>query len=227
MPGRILIVEDDDGIRESTRWLLEDEGYAVEGVGSAEAGLVRFGEQIFDLVLVDLMLPGMDGFDCCRALRQRSDVPIIILTARTDPFDAVAGLEAGADDYVAKPFHGKELGARIRALLRRVRGSESDPSGVVFLGDIEIRPAEGVVRKSGQDVPLTKTEFRLLCEMAERPGRVFSRDVLLERVWGYGYVGDGKLVDTHIHRLRAKVEDDPAVPKHVLTARGLGYKVVT
>lgn len=227
MPGRILIVEDDDGIRESTGWLLEDEGYTVEGVGSAEAGLARFGQQVFDLVLVDLMLPGMDGFDCCRALRQQSDVPIIILTARSDPFDAVAGLEAGADDYVSKPFHGKELGARIRALLRRVRASESDASGTVLLGDIEIRPAEGVVRKAGQDVPLTKTEFRLLCEMAEQPGRVFSREVLLELVWGYSYVGDGKLVDTHIHRLRAKVEDDPANPKHVLTVRGLGYKVIT
>ncbi len=229
MATKILIIEDDDRIRETTGLLLEEEGYRVVGTESAEAGLADFEEEPADCVLVDLMLPGMDGFDCCRELRKRSDVPIIMLTARTDPFDVVAGLEAGADDYVTKPFHAKELSARVRALLRRVRSSPSagddGESRVFIVGALEIRPDEGVVRKAGDLVSLTKTEFRLLCEMAEHPGRVFSRDVLLDRVWGYSYVGDGKLVDAHIHRLRAKVEDDPAEPKHVLTARGLGYKV--
>jgi DNA-binding response OmpR family regulator len=225
---QILIIEDDDRIRETTGLLLEDDGYQVVGVASAELGIEHFDRQASDCVIVDLMLPGMNGFDCCRELRKRSDVPIIMLTARTDPFDVVAGLEAGADDYVTKPFHAKELTARVRALLRRVRsGGEAEPSKVIEFGDLEVRIDEGVVTKRGAPVTLTKTEFRLLCEMAEHPGRVFSREVLLDKVWGYSYVGDGKLVDAHIHRLRAKVEDDPSSPVHVVTVRGLGYKVVT
>jgi DNA-binding response OmpR family regulator len=225
---QILIIEDDDRIRETTGLLLEDDGYQVVGVGSAELGIEHFDRQASDCVIVDLMLPGMNGFDCCRELRKRSDVPIIMLTARTDPFDVVAGLEAGADDYVTKPFHAKELTARVRALLRRVRsGGDTEPSKVIAFGDLEVRVDEGVVTKGGEPVTLTKTEFRLLCEMAEHPGRVFSREVLLDKVWGYSYVGDGKLVDAHIHRLRAKVEDDPSSPVHVVTVRGLGYKVVT
>ena len=228
--AQILIIEDDDRIRETTTLLLEDDGYDVVGAASAEDGLVAFEEDPASCVIVDLMLPGMNGFDCCRELRRRSDVPIIMLTARTDPFDVVAGLEAGADDYVTKPFHAKELTARIRALLRRTRSTGAgDRAGgtVIAIGDLELRVDEGVVLRDGEPVTLTKTEFRLLCEMAEHPGRVFSRQVLLDRVWGYTYVGDGKLVDAHVHRLRSKVEEDPANPQHVLTVRGLGYKVVT
>jgi DNA-binding response OmpR family regulator len=221
----ILLVEDDDRIRETTRFILEDEGHEVVEADSAEAGLDAFASKPFACVLLDVMLPGMSGLDCCRSLRQTSDVPIIMLTARADSFDVVAGLEAGADDYITKPFHGKELTARIRALLRRAR-SNGHASHVVTIGDIEVVPDEGVVRKAGLEVSLTKTEFRLLCEMAASPGRVFSREVLLDTVWGYSYVGDGKLVDAHIHRLRTKVETDPGDPAHVITVRGLGYKVV-
>jgi DNA-binding response OmpR family regulator len=233
MSTRILLIEDDDRIRETTRLVLEDEGYDVSEAGDAEAGLDVFDETRPDCVLLDLMLPGADGFEACRELRRRGDVPIIMVTARTDKFDVVAGLEAGADDYVTKPFEPKELTARIRALLRRVRapragvGEGAGPTRIVLGdGDVEVVPEEGIVRRGGEDVSLTKTEFRLLCEMAANPGRVFSREVLLEQVWGYTYLGDGKLVDTHIHRLRAKIEDDPANPRHVVTVRGLGYKVV-
>lgn len=223
---RVLLIEDDDRIRETTRLVLEDEGYQVDEAASAESGLVMFGQRSPSCVIVDLMLPGLNGFECCRALRQSSDVPIVVVTARTDTHDLVAGLEAGADDYITKPFHPKELTARLRALLRRAAISGPRESPVILLGELELIPEEGLVRRRGQEVQLTKTEFRLLCEMAGQPGRVFSRELLLENVWGYPHVGDGKLVDTHIHRLRTKLEDDPAAPAHVLTVRGLGYKVV-
>jgi len=227
MATRILLVEDDDRIRETTRLVLEDEGYDVDDADNAEGALERYDEFAPDCVLLDIMLPGIDGFEACRALRRRGDVPIIMVTARTDKFDVVAGLEAGADDYVTKPFEPKELTARIRALLRRVRmPTSASDDGRIVLDDLEVLPDEGVVRKDGREIALTKTEFRLLCEMAASPGRVFSREILLEQVWGYTYLGDGKLVDTHIHRLRAKVESDPANPRHVVTVRGLGYKVI-
>jgi len=176
-------------------------------------------------VLIDLMLPGMDGFETCRSLRRASDVPVIMVTARTDTYDVVAGLEAGADDYVTKPFVAKELAARIRALLRRARTSTEQASSVLRVGDLEITPDAGEVRRGGEQVHLTRTEFRLLCELAANPGRVFSRELLLERVWGYDYFGDGRLVDVHVRRLRTKVEADPAHPQHVVTVRGLGYKL--
>ena len=177
-----------------------------------------------ELVLLDLRLPDISGFEVCRQLRSSSIVPIIIVTAQTDTYDMVAGLEAGADDYVTKPFVAKELSARIRALLRRARTSEVSSPHLRF-GDLEIVPEEGVVQRNGEEVHLTKTEFRLLVELASSPGRVFSREVLLERVWGYGYFGDGRLVDVHVRRLRTKIEADPANPRHVVTVRGLGYKL--
>ena len=224
--ARILLVEDDDSIRETTRLVLEDEGYVVEEATTGEEGVARFDARPADCVLLDLMLPDVDGFECCRALRRRSDVPIIMVTARSDTFDVVAGLEAGADDYVTKPFEPKELTARLRALLRRAR-KEAEPAKVIRLGEmLEVVPDEGVVRRGSEEVHLTSTEFRLLCEMAAAPNRVFTREVLLSAVWGYDYFGDGKLVDVHVHRLRGKIEDDPAEPRHVVTVRGLGYKVV-
>src|SRR5438477_10762837 len=210
----------------SMRLALEDEGWQIREAATGEDALSSFQQRSSDVVLIDLMLPGMDGFACCRALRRSSDVPIVMVTARSDTHDVVAGLEAGADDYVTKPFVPKELAARIRALLRRARSSDSSPSSMVF-GDLEIRPEAGEVLVAGNLIPLTKTEFRLLCELAGSPGRVFSREQLLERVWGYDYFGDGRLVDVHVRRLRTKVEADPAHPRYVVTSRGLGYKLQT
>jgi DNA-binding response OmpR family regulator len=226
MSGRILVVEDDERIRTSMRMALEDEGYEIDEAASGEEALDHFAAQAPDVALIDLMLPGMDGFECCRAIRRQSAVPIIMVTARTDTHDVVAGLEAGADDYVTKPFVTKELGARIRALLRRVRPTEEQPTVLTF-GDLELLPEEGVLRhRDGTEVHCTKTEFRLLCELAASPNKVLSREQLLDRVWGYDYFGDGRLVDVHIRRLRTKVEPDPAMPRHILTVRGMGYKLV-
>jgi DNA-binding response OmpR family regulator len=227
LPGvgtSILAVEDDERIRTAVRLALEDEGWDVEEAESGERALEVFGGGPFDVVLIDLMLPGIDGFELCRSLRRNSDVPIVMVTARTDTHDVVAGLEAGADDYLTKPFEPKELSARIRALLRRVRPSAPGHTHLRF-GDLEVIPDEGVVRKDGAEVHLTKTEFRLLVELASSPGRVHSREHLLEKVWGYDYFGDGRLVDVHVRRLRTKVEADPAMPRHVVTVRGLGYKL--
>jgi DNA-binding response OmpR family regulator len=226
MGTRILSVEDDERIRTAVKLALEDEGWVMEEAETGEAALEAFQRNPADVVLIDIMLPGIDGFEVCRSLRRTSDVPIIMVTARVDTHDVVAGLEAGADDYLTKPFAPKELSARIRALLRRARTPEHSSSGSVLrFGDLELIPDQGVVRVGDQEVHLTKTEFRLLCELASSPGRVFSREVLLERVWGYGYFGDGRLVDVHVRRLRTKVEADPANPRHVATVRGLGYKL--
>jgi len=224
MSSRILMVEDDERIRASLRLALEDEGYEVDEAGAGEQALERFAEAPADVVLIDLMLPGMDGFECCRQLRRVSAVPVIMVTARTDTHDVVAGLEAGADDYVTKPFVAKELAARIRALMRRAR--PVDESSVLLFGEVEVRPDEGTVRRGGEDIHCTRTEFRLLCELAVNPGRVLSREQLLDRVWGYDYFGDGRLVDVHIRRLRTKIEPDPANPRHIQTVRGMGYKLV-
>ena len=224
MSTRILAVEDDERIRTAVKLALEDEGWAVTEAANGEDALLHFQREPADVVLIDIMLPGIDGFEVCRSIRRTSDVPIVMVTARADTHDVVAGLEAGADDYLTKPFAPKELSARIRALLRRARTSEASSPHLRF-GDLEIVPEEGVVRRNGRDVHLTKTEFRLLVELAQSPGRVFSREVLLERIWGYGYFGDGRLVDVHVRRLRTKVEADPANPRHVVTVRGLGYKL--
>ena len=224
MGTRILSVEDDERIRTAVKLALEDEGWSVEEADTGEEALNAFQRQPADVVLIDIMLPGIDGFDVCRAIRRNSDVPIVMVTARADTHDVVAGLEAGADDYLTKPFAPKALSARIRALLRRARATDATATHLRF-GDLEIIPDEGVVRRGGEEIHLTKTEFRLLVELASSPGRVFSREVLLERVWGYGYFGDGRLVDVHVRRLRTKVEADPANPRHVVTVRGLGYKL--
>jgi DNA-binding response OmpR family regulator len=224
MGTRILAVEDDERIRAAVKLALEDEGWTVSEAATGEDALTQFQQEPSDVVLIDIMLPGIDGFEVCRSIRRGSDVPIVMVTARADTHDVVAGLEAGADDYLTKPFAPKELSARIRALLRRARTSEVSSPHLRF-GDLEIVPEEGVVRRNGRDVHLTKTEFRVLVELAQSPGRVFSREVLLERIWGYGYFGDGRLVDVHVRRLRTKVESDPANPRHVVTVRGLGYKL--
>ncbi len=224
MGTSILAVEDDERIRTAVRLALEDEGWDVAEAESGEVAMEIFGEVSPDVVLIDLMLPGIDGFEVCRSIRRTSDVPIIMVTASTDTHDVVAGLEAGADDYLTKPFEPKELSARIRALLRRARPAPPGNTHMRF-GDLEVIPDEGVVRRNGEEVHLTKTEFRLLVELASSPGRVHSREHLLEKVWGYDYFGDGRLVDVHVRRLRTKVEADPALPRHVVTVRGLGYKL--
>ena len=221
---RILYVEDDHRIRGSVKLALEDEGWQVDESETGEDAIISFGRSPTDVVLIDIMLPGIDGFEVCRTIRRRSDVPIIMVTARADTHDVVAGLEAGADDYMTKPLQPKELSARIRAMLRRARPAQPGNPHLQF-GDLEIVPQEGVVSRDGFQIHLTKTEFRLLVELANSPGKVFSREDLLEKVWGHGVFGDGRLVDVHVRRLRTKVEADPANPRHVMTVRGLGYKL--
>jgi DNA-binding response OmpR family regulator len=222
---RVLIVEDDDAVRLVLRLLLEDEGLVVAEAATGDRAIDEFHRQEFGVVLLDLRLPGMHGFDVCRAIRRTSGVPIIMVTAQQDSHDVVAGLECGADDYVTKPFNDRELVARVRAQLRRWPSSPA-ATDVLRSGDVEIRVNEGAVLKAGRQIGLTKTEFHLLVRLAQSPNHVYSRDQLLDHVWGYRYTGDGRLVDTHIRRLRTKIETDPQNPKIVLTVRGLGYKFV-
>lgn len=224
----LLFIEDDDGIRLALRLALEDEGYHVVEAENGYDGLSAFRAHDVDLVLLDLRLPDLSGFDVCRALRAESIVPIIIITAQTDTYDMVAGLEAGADDYVTKPVVPKELAARIRSLLRRMHLQVStSASKSMRFGDIELRREQGIVLRSGEELSLTKTEFRLLCEFADHANAVLSRDQLLERVWGYEYLGDSRLVDAHVRRLRLKVEDQPDDPQLIVTVRGIGYRLLT
>jgi DNA-binding response OmpR family regulator len=219
----VLLVEDDPRVRRALYLALRDEGYAVSLAGTGREGLAALDSATPDVVLLDLMLADVDGFAVCRQIRHDSDVPVIMVTARADSHDVVAGLEAGADDYVTKPLVAKELSARIRALLRRVEPSRTPRR--IRAGDLEIRVDEGVVLRAGGRLHLTRTEFKLLAELALAPG-VCSREELLERVWGYGYFDDSRLVDVHVRRLRTKVEQDPANPSIVVTARGLGYRLV-
>lgn len=226
--NRILFIEDDDQIRLALRLVLEDEGFDVRESSDGRTGLASFHADEPDLVLLDLRLPDMSGFEVCRALRAMSIVPIVMVTAETNTNDMVAGLEAGADDYVTKPVVPKELAARIRAHLRRVQlqGDVSTSATSEIFGDVELRREQGIVLKAGRELSLTKTEFNLLSEFADHPNMVLSRDQLLERVWGYDYLGDSRLVDAHVRRLRVKIEDHPDEPRLITTVRGIGYRLV-
>jgi two-component system response regulator MtrA len=223
MDERVLLVEDDPSIREITSIGLGRAGFRVATSGDGREGLLRFRADPFDLVLLDVMLPSLDGFEVCREIRKDSRVPIVMLTARTDTTDVVVGLELGADDYVTKPFEMPELIARVRAVLRRASGEKPEP--VLTVGGLDIDPKAFTARKGGVDLQLTATEFRLLLEMARRPGQVFTRELLLQRVWNYDFLGDSRLVDVAIQRLRAKVEDDPGNPALIRTVRGVGYRL--
>jgi DNA-binding response OmpR family regulator len=232
MVRTVLVVEDDEAIRLVLRTNLEDEGYNVLEAGTAEQGLVLMMDERVDVVLVDLRLPGIQGLDLVRSLRATSQVPIIIVTAQTDSHDVVAGLEAGADDYVTKPFVAKELMARIRTQLRRANPGEDDgeeetesqPQALVC-GPIELRPDSAEVLRNGEPVPVSRIEFYVLAELIGARGRVLSRDYLLRKVWGYGNAGDGRVVDNLIYRLRSKIEEDPANPVLLTTVRGFGYRM--
>jgi two-component system, OmpR family, response regulator MtrA len=218
MNERILLVEDDRSIREVATLGLKQAGFKVSAAADGREGLARFREGSFDLVVLDVMLPELDGLEVCRAIRHESQVPVVFLSARSDTLDVVVGLELGADDYVTKPFELPELVARIRAVLRRAtdaRGPE-----VITVRDLEIDPTAHEVRRNGEAIPLTATEFRLLLELARRPKQVFTRELLLERVWNYDYLGDSRLVDVAVQRLRAKIGTEV-----LETVRGVGYRI--
>ena len=222
MSSRILVVDDDVALAEMIGIVLQSEGYDVFFCADGSAALAQFQEHNPDLVLLDVMLPGMDGFDVCRAIRRVSDAPIVMLTARSDTSDVVTGLEAGADDYVPKPFKPKELVARVRARLRGREDSQADEG--LALQDLSIDVSGHIVKREGRVIALTPLEFDLLVTLARSPWKVFSREELLEQVWGYRHAADTRLVNVHVQRLRSKIERDPERPELVVTVRGVGYR---
>lgn len=223
MDENILLVEDDPAIREITAEGLRQAGYRVTTDGDGRQSLIRFRQGDFDLIVLDVMLPSLDGFEVCRQIRATSPVPIVMLTAKTDTMDVVVGLEAGADDYLGKPFEMPELTARIRALLRRVGGATTD--GTISVGDLTIDPPAHKAFRDGALLPLTATEFRLLLVLAQHPGQAMTREMLLELVWEYDYMGDSRVVDMAIKRLREKIETEPSQPRLIQTVRGVGYRL--
>jgi len=221
MKGRVLVVDDDTALSEMLGIVLSNEGFDPVFCANGDDALAVFRDKRPDLVLLDLMLPGRDGVDVCRQIRAESGVPIVMLTAKVDTIDVVVGLESGADDYIMKPFKPKELVARIRARLRRPL---DDLPEQLQIGDVGIDVAGHSVKRDGQSIALTPLEFDLLVALARKPWQVFTREVLLEQVWGYRHSADTRLVNVHVQRLRSKIERDPENPEVVLTVRGVGYK---
>ena len=221
MKGRVLVVDDDTALAEMLGIVLKGEGFEPVFCADGARAFSVFRETRPDLVLLDLMLPGRDGIDVCKQIRAESGVPIVMLTAKTDTVDVVVGLESGADDYIVKPFKAKELVARIRARLRR--DNEIAPESL-SIGDVSIDVAGHRVTRGGSAIPLTPLEFDLLVALARKPWQVFTRELLLEQVWGYRHAADTRLVNVHVQRLRSKIEKDPEKPEIVVTVRGVGYK---
>jgi two-component system response regulator RegX3 len=225
---RVLVVEDEESFSDALSYMLRREGFEVAVAATGPDALTEFDRSGADLVLLDLMLPGLSGTEVCRTLRQRSSVPVIMLTARDSEIDKVVGLELGADDYVTKPFSSRELVARIRAVLRRrVAAAESEAVASLEAGPVRMDIERHVVSVNGGPVPMPLKEFDLLELLLRNAGRVLTRGQLIDRVWGADYVGDTKTLDVHVKRLRAKIEPDPANPRHLVTVRGLGYKFET
>jgi two-component system response regulator MtrA len=224
MSARVLVVDDDPALAEMLTIVLRGEGFETAVVSEGTKAMPALRELKPDLVLLDLMLPGMSGIDVCKAIRAESGVPIVMLTAKSDTVDVVLGLESGADDYVVKPFKPKELVARLRTRLRR---TESDPAEQLAIADLAIDVPGHQVSRDGTPISLTPLEFDLLVALARKPRQVFTREVLLEQVWGYRHAADTRLVNVHVQRLRSKVERDPEHPEVVLTVRGVGYKAGT
>jgi two-component system response regulator RegX3 len=222
---RVLVVEDEESFSDALSYMLRREGFEAVVAGTGPDALAEFDRGGADIVLLDLMLPGLSGTEVCRALRSRSNVPIIMLTAKDSEIDKVVGLELGADDYVTKPYSARELVARIRAVLRRHGDAEPEPDGVLEAGPVRMDVERHVVAVGGEQVALPLKEFDLLEYLMRNVGRVLTRHQLIDRVWGSDYVGDTKTLDVHVKRLRAKLEPDPANPKYLLTVRGLGYKL--
>ncbi len=222
----MLFVEDDPVIRKATGDYLARNGFEVVLAEDGDRGLTAWRETEPVLALLDVMLPGIDGVALCRAIRAESQIPVILLSARSDPIDVVLGLEAGADDYVTKPFEPAVLAARLRAALRRAGSVEEERQGTVEVGALVIDRDGHEVARDGEALQLTPTEYRLLIEFVDNVGMALDRATLLERVWGYGWAGDTRLVDVHVQRLRAKIEADPSAPELVQTVRGVGYKLV-
>ena len=220
---RILIIDDEASYREALGYILQREGFEVAEAADGRGGLAEFEHRGADLVLLDLMMPGLAGTEVCREIRRRSSVPIIMLTARDSEVDKVVGLELGADDYVTKPFSHRELVARIRAVLRR-GADDPAPPGVVAVGGIRVDVDRHVVTVDGEEVMVALREFELLELLIRNAGRVLTRGQLIDRLWGTNYVGDTKTLDVHIKRLRAKIEPDPSNPRRIRTVRGVGYK---
>ena len=221
MAPKILVVDDDPAINEMLTIVLEAEGFQTSSVTDGVEAVPAFRSFDPDLILLDLMLPGMNGIDICREIRKESAVPVVMLTAKTDTVDVVLGLESGADDYITKPFKPKELVARIRARLRR---TDETPADVFEVGDLTVDVPQHTVTRGGEEIQLTPLEFDLLVEMARKPNQVHSREELLESVWGYRNASDTRLVNVHVLRLRSKIEHDPENPEIILTVRGVGYK---